>query len=286
MRNAPTRTTSTHTSTVVEMRKPRRRRDAADTERAAETERLLRIAHDPEQPETVRAEARERVVVINLPVARNLATRHAGRGIAYDDLVQVASLALVRAVDRFDPDRGRDFLSFAVPSVRGEIKRHFRDLGWMVRPPRSVQEAQAESVRARDDLEARLGRRPTDEEVAEHGGLDVAAVSEALALQGCFSPASLDKPLQPDGASVLGSLIADPESQFEASEARLMVRPLLRRLDRRDRAIVRMRWFEQRTQQEIADAIGVTQAQVSRLLSRILAELRAGLEGSRPRQTA
>ena len=276
-----------HKPTLVPVPAPRRaHQDPADNDRSVETERLLRIAHDPEASEARRAEARERVVVINLPVARNLATRHVGRGIAYDDLVQVASLALVRAVDRFDPEFGRDFLSFAVPSIRGELKRHFRDLGWMVRPPRSVQEAQAEAVRVRDELEAKLGRRPTDEEVAEHGGLDIAAVSEALALQGCFTPASLDKPIQADGTAVLGSLIADPESQFAASEARLMVRPLLRRLDPRDRTIVRMRWFEQRTQQEIADAIGVTQAQVSRLLTRILNELRAGLEDGRIRQSA
>ncbi|CAA9372088.1 MAG: RNA polymerase sigma factor SigB [uncultured Nocardioides sp.] len=273
--------------TLVQVNAPRRtHQDPADNDRSVETARLLRIAHDPDETEARRAEARDRVVVINLPVARNLATRHVGRGIAYDDLVQVASLALVRAVDRFDPEFGRDFLSFAVPSIRGELKRHFRDLGWMVRPPRSVQEAQAEAVKVRDELEAKLGRRPTDEEVAEHGGLDIAAVSEALALQGCFTPASLDKPLQADGTAVLGSLIADPESQFAASEARLMVRPLLRRLDPRDRTIVRMRWFEQRTQQEIADAIGVTQAQVSRLLTRILNELRAGLEDGHIRQTA
>ena len=282
MHTAPMR----HKPTLVEVPSPRRHQDPADTERAVETQRLLAIAHDPDETDAARAKARDRVVVINLPVARNLATRHAGRGIAYDDLVQVASLALVRAVDRFDPSFERDFLSFAVPSIRGELKRHFRDLGWMVRPPRSVQEAQAEAVKVRDELEAKLGRRPTDAEVAEHGGLELAAVTEALALQGCFTPASLDKPLQPDGESVLGSLIADPESQYAASEARLMVRPLLRRLDPRDRTIVRMRWFEQRTQQEIADAIGVTQAQVSRLLARILGELRAGLEDSRPRQTA
>ena len=273
--------------TLVEVPSPRRiTQDAADNERSAETARLLRVAHDPSQPEAVRAQARDRVVVINLPVARNLATRHVGRGIAYDDLVQVASLALVRAVDRFDPEYGRDFLSFAVPSVRGELKRHFRDLGWMIRPPRSVQETQAEAVRARDELETRHGRRPSDEEVAQHAGLDVDAVTEALSLQGCYTPASLDRPLQPDGASVLGNLIADPDSQFAASEARLMVRPLLARLDPRDRTIVRMRWFEQRTQQEIADAIGVTQAQVSRLLTRILAELRAGLGDGLARKTA
>jgi RNA polymerase sigma-B factor len=283
MHTAPLR----HKPQLVQVNAPRRaHQDHADNDRSIETAKLLRLAHDPNESEARRAAARDRVVVINLPVARNLATRHVGRGIAYDDLVQVASLALVRAVDRFDPDFGRDFLSFAVPSIRGELKRHFRDLGWMVRPPRSVQEAQAEAVRVRDELEAKLGRRPTDEEVAEHGGLDVAAVTEALALQGCFTPASLDKPLQPDGAAALGSLIADPESQFAASEARLMVRPLLRRLDPRDRTIVRMRWFEQRTQQEIADAIGVTQAQVSRLLTRILNELRAGLEDGQVRQTA
>ena len=280
-------TLTRHKPTLVEVPAPRRTgHDAADTERSLETERLLRIAHDPTQPEAVRAEARDRVVVINLPVARNLATRHVGRGIAYDDLVQVASLALLRTADRFDPERGRDFLSFAVPSIRGELKRHFRDLGWMIRPPRSVQETQAEAVRVRDDLESRLGRRPTDEEVAREAGLDLAAVTEALSLQGCYTPASLDRPLQPDGASVLGTLIADPDSQFAASEARLMVRPLLRRLDPRDRTIVRMRWFEQRTQQEIAESIGVTQAQVSRLLTRILGELRAGLEDGRARKTA
>lgn len=283
MHSAPLR----HKPTLVQVDgPPADRRAHADDERSIETQKLLRVAHDPDESEARRSQARDRVVVINLPVARNLATRHVNRGIAYDDLVQVASLALVRAVDRFDPEYGRDFLSFAVPSIRGELKRHFRDLGWMVRPPRSLQEAQAEAVRVRDELEASLGRRPTDGEVAERGGLDVAAVSEALALQGCFTPASLDKPLQPDGASALGSLIADPDSQFAASEARLLVRPLLRRLDPRDRTIVRMRWFEQRTQQEIAEAIGVTQAQVSRLLTRILGELRAGLEDSNPRQTA
>jgi RNA polymerase sigma-B factor len=221
----------------------------------------------------------DRVIVINMPVAASLASRHKDRGIPLEDLEQVAHLALVRAAQQFDPHRERDFLSYAVPTIRGELRKHFRDYGWAVRPPRRVQEAQTRVVAARDSLAERDGHTPTAAEIAEHLDEDLATVQESLAAQGCFHPTSLDLPLGDEtGGATLGDQLGGEDPALAAAEARVMLGDALRRLSPRDREIVRLRFFEDRTQQEVADRIGVTQMQVSRLLGRILRDLRHRLE--------
>lgn len=249
------------------------------SERQAATNELLRIARDRRQPAPDRRAALDEAVVLNMPVAASIAARHRGRGIPIDDLEQVASLALVKVAKRFDPAQGKDFLTYAVPSIRGEVKRHFRDKGWTVRPPRPVQEAQSRVITARDELEGELGRPPHADEIAAHLDIDVETVTEALAAQGCFHPVSLDQPVGEGSATTLGDQLAGDLSPEELVEARVMIEAAVRRLEPRDRVIVRMRWFEDRTQQEIADVIGVTQMQVSRLIARILDDLRSYLEG-------
>jgi len=233
--------------------------------------------------DAARKRALDRVVMLNLGVARSLASRHRGKGVPLEDLEQVAYLALVRAARQFDVDRRRNFLTYAVPTIRGELKKYFRDNGWMVRPPRRTQEIQSRVVAARDDLHRVHARPPTHDEIADSLGLEVDDVAEALRAEGCFHPSSLDRPVgaADGGTTPLGDLLADEDDRDrDAAEARLMLRPVVRRLRRRDQRILRLRFFEGRTQQEIADDLGVTQMQVSRLLARILGQLRAALNGA------
>jgi len=221
------------------------------------------------------------LIETNVGVARSMASRYRNRGIDLDDLEQVALLGLTKAAQRFDPDAGHDFLSFAVPTIRGELRRHFRDAGWMVRPPRRVQDLQARISRAQGELESRLARSPRPSEVAVHLDVPVDDVVEALTADGCFTPTSLDGPVG-DGSSSLGDLLGFDDHATEAAEARIVLEPLVGRLSPRDRRILRMRFVDECTQQEIAEAIGLTQAQVSRVLTRILAGLRADLADRTP----
>ena len=244
-----------------------------EPDRGATTARLLAELHatsDEHEKKALRAE----VVVLNMGVARAIAHRYRQRGLAEDDLVQVAYVGLVKAVNGFDPSHERDFLSYAVPTVTGEVKRHFRDFGWTVRPPRRVQELQGQIARLSSELTNRLGRSPKPSEVAAEIGLDVETVIEALAADGAFTPASLDVPVGEDGAATLGDLMPDRDTDFESAEARIMLGPAVRSLAPRDRRILELRFFEGWTQEQIAQDIGVTQMQVSRLLSRILKDLR------------
>jgi RNA polymerase sigma-B factor len=220
-----------------------------------------------------RRAAHERVVMANLGVARSLAGRHRGKGIDQDDLEQVAYTALVLAVRRFDPARGDDFLSFAVPTITGELKRHFRDLGWFVRPPRRLQEVQLSVLSARVSLAGQLGRSPKCSEIAQHLGLPVSDVEEALALDGAFRPTSLDLPVE-DGGGPAPSERLVHQDDHKPLEARLLLTPALARLPERDRLVVMLRFWEGLTQAEIGVRIGVTQTQVSRILARACDELR------------
>ncbi len=227
-----------------------------------------------------RQELLDYVVRINMGVARTVASRYHHRGIDAQDLDQVAYMALTRAARDFDPARHRDFLSYAVPTIRGELKKHFRDHGWMVRPPRRVQEAQGRITRAEGALAQVTGRPPTPEELAEHLEVEVGDVVEALAADGCFAPSSLDRPMttvDDSNGGTLGDFLGGVDPAQDAAEARAVLAPVVRRLKPRDRCILYLRFFEQRSQQEIADEIGVTQMQVSRLLARILRDLRADL---------
>lgn len=252
-------------------------------ERHARTADLLAEAHTAEPYDRQRAV--DEVVRLNLEVARSVASRYFNRGIDDDDLVQVASLALTRAAQQFDVTRHKDFLSYAVPTMRGELKKYFRDHGWTIRPPRRIQESQARIATAEGELTQLLGRSPRPSEIAAHTGLPLADVEEALSADGCFFPTSLDKPAphdsSPDERS-LADFLTLPDPDTPAAEARLTLAPVVRRLRERDRRILFLRYFEDRTQQEIADELGVTQMQVSRLLARILRDLRDGIGGPAP----
>ena len=226
-----------------------------------------------------RADLLDQVVIANLGMARTIASRYRSRGIPIEDLEQVASAALVRAVRRFDLTLASDFLAFAVPSIRGEVRRYFRDNGWTVRPPRRVQELQPRVLDARDRLRSENGAPCTSGVIAEALDVPEEDVAEALRAEGCFAPSSLDVTLHPGGSTSVGDAIADTRGgeELAAAEARVMLRPLVRQLSERDRALVKLRFVDERTQQEIGDELGVTQTQVSRMLTRVLADLRGSL---------
>ncbi|GAA4810273.1 sigma-70 family RNA polymerase sigma factor [Nocardioides caeni] len=215
----------------------------------------------------------EQVIVLNIPVAKSLAGRYRHRGQSQEELEQVACLALTKAVQGFDPERGDDLLVFAVPSILGEIKRHFRSMTWLVRPPRRIQELRPRLAHADEELGQLLGRPPTVQELAEELDCDVEEVLEARGAGDLVHATSLDEPLTPSGAT-LGEVLPDLDPGFGHSEAVAMLGPACRKLKPRDRRILQLRFYEQRTQQEIADELGVTQVQVSRLLQRIFEDLR------------
>ncbi len=227
-------------------------------------------------PEGERASIEEEIVRVNMPLARELSRRFRNRGIADDDLEQVAYVGLVKAVKGFRADRG-EFLGFAVPTIRGEIRRHFRDLGWTVRPPRSIQETQQKIAGCETELYQQLGRAPRPSEIAEHLGIELEQVIDALGAQGCFAPASLDAPVGEEGDETTGQRLGELDHGFDLAEARAMLAPLLSRLSRRERLIVEMRFFRGCTQAEIGAEIGVSQMHVSRLLSRLVARFREEL---------
>jgi RNA polymerase sigma-B factor len=217
------------------------------------------------------AGAREEVAELMLPLARGLARRYAGRGEPLDDLEQVASLGLLKAIDRFDCERQVRFTTFAVPTIAGELKRHFRDKGWTVRVPRDVQELSARLARSRDRLTRELGRAPSVEELAAAAGTDVERTLEALDAAGAYRALSLDEPAG-EGAGVIESLGGE-DPGYERCEQRLLLRGGLAALEAREREILRLRFFEGLTQREIAARVGVSQMHVSRLIRRSLAVL-------------
>lgn len=227
--------------------------------------------------EALRHDLTNELAAVNMPVADSVVTRYRSRGIATDDLRQVAYLALTKAARRFDPCAGHDFLSFCVPTIRGEVRRYFRDKGWMVRPPRRIQELQQRITRVQSDLTATLGRPPSADQLADHLDEQPDDVREALDGHGCFTPSSLDRPVGDEDGAALGDLIGEDDGGQSAAEARVALAPVVRRLSRRDRHILQLRFFKGLTQREIADDIGVTQMQVSRLLSRIFRDLREEL---------
>jgi RNA polymerase sigma-B factor len=235
------------------------------------TQRLLALAHEAAEAE--RSAFQDRVVELNMQIAVDVARRYRSRGVAIEDLEQVAYLGLVKAVRGFDPGRATDFLSYAVPTIRGEVRRYFRDHGWAVRPPRTVQQAQSRITAVESDLCQELGRAPRPSEIAERLDLDLDLVVEALAANGCFVPTSLDTSAA-DAESGLGDKLGDDDPAFDSAEARVALKPLLQHLDRRERIMLEMRFFKGSTQSEIGEVLGITQMQVSRLLSALLARLR------------
>ncbi len=248
--------------------------DLSHDERSDRTSTLLRRACLTED-QRERARLREQVVVLNLRVAHAVAARYRGRGVPLEDLEQAASVGLIKAVANFDPDLRHDFLSYAVPTMRGEVQRYFRDLSWVVRPPRRIQDLQWRVSRAIDDLSVELGREPTPEETCEAVGVDRAEYDEAVAAVGCFQPTSLDQPVAALGSDVtVGESVPHDADTDGAVEARTVLSSVVRTLSDRDRRILYLRFFEDQTQREIGEEFGVPQMQVSRWLNRIYRDLR------------
>lgn len=225
-----------------------------------------------------------RIVLINRGVAEAVAARYRNRGIAQEDLQQVAYEGLIKAVSRFDPTLRNDLLTYAVPTIRGEIQRYFRDHGWTVRPPRRVQELQWRVNHCIESLYQDLGHEPQPLDVMKQLHISREEYDEAIKAFGCFAPTSLDQPVGSESTTSLGEMLADGTDSHQASEAIAILAPFVRQLSERDRRILHMRFFEDLTQEEIGNDLGVTQMQVSRLLTRILGQLRNDLV--RPRQAS
>jgi RNA polymerase sigma-B factor len=244
-------------------------------ERIREDLRLLKRYHQDGD-----MAARDLVINRFLPLARQLARRYERPDEPLDDLVQVASVGLVKAVDRFDPDRGAAFSSFAVPTILGELKRYFRDVGWAAHVPRGMQERALEVGQAVSDLSRKLGRSPTPAEVADLTELTHEEVLEAMEAATAYDSVSLEAPLAgEEGATeTFASRIGAEEAGYELAEYAATIGPELRALPARDRLVLHLRFVEDLTQSEIAERIGVSQMHVSRLIRRALEQLRTGID--------
>jgi RNA polymerase sigma-B factor len=228
------------------------------------------------------ASARDELIRQCLPLARKLASRYVRRDESIDDLMQVASIGLIKAVDRFDPTRGTAFSSFAVPSILGELKRHFRDHGWAARVPRPLQERVLKVNRAADQFFAVHGRAPKPRELAELLGENVEDVLEALEAATAHSSVSLDAPMGghagDDGGAAYADTVGETDGRLELIESRSVVDGAMRALPERERLVLALRFGEDMTQSEIAARIGVSQMHVSRLIRRALERLRTVAE--------
>jgi RNA polymerase sigma-B factor len=215
-----------------------------------------------------------------LPLARSLALRYRHSGEPLDDLVQVASLGLVKAIDRFDESRGLAFSTFAVPTILGELRRHFRDRTWAIRVPRRLQEAVLRMERVSEDMSAKLGRAPTAEELADEMELHVEDVLEAMQAADAYRLASLDAPRESedDGGGGLFATIGAEDPGYGHAESRAAVQSLLSVLTRRQREVLRLRFEEDLTQSAIGERLGISQMHVSRVIRRAIDELRAAAE--------
>ena len=224
--------------------------------------------------------ARERVIQEQLPLAEFLARKFAGRGEPVDDLVQVASVGLIKAVDRFDLDRQIEFSTYATPNILGEIKRYFRDKGWAMRVPRGLQELRQSAKEVIRDETVKTGRSPSLQELAQTLDADVEGVAEALTLGRAYNTASLNAPVshdEPDGDTIM-DLQADDNVPIEGLEEKILLQEAIGGLKDQQQQILKLRFNEGKTQTEIADHIGVSQMHVSRLLRRALEDLRGELE--------
>jgi RNA polymerase sigma-B factor len=230
-----------------------------------EVDELFRQLPDPQ--------ARSRLVEEFLPLAEHIARRFAGRGEPVDDLTQVAGLGLLHAIDRFDPDRGVHFATYASATIAGELKRHFRDKGWALRMPRGLQEAGLAVNRSLRDLWQELGRSPTVAEVATRSGLSEEQVLEAMEAVQSYSTASLDAPIGEDGLTH-GDTLGQIDAAFEQAEGWATIAEAVKALPERERRILYLRFFKDMTQSEIAAEVGISQMHVSRMLSKTIEHLR------------
>jgi RNA polymerase sigma-B factor len=262
-----------------------------DEQLSAEAERAARTSHDrararelfaqlaalPEQ-DPQRQRVRDALVEMHLPLVEYLARRFRNRGEPLDDLVQVATIGLIKSIDRFDLERGVEFSTYATPTIVGEIKRHFRDKGWAIRVPRRLQELKLSLAKATSELSQKNGRAPTVGELAAHLGLSEEEILEGLESANAYSAVSLDAPDSDDDDSpAVADSLGTTDDSLEGVEYRESLKPLLEKLPAREKKILLLRFFGNMTQSQIAAELGISQMHVSRLLARTLAQLRAGL---------
>jgi RNA polymerase sigma-B factor len=261
-----------------------RRHDDRPAYSAASEDRAARAIEDRRLLVRYRAHgdpaAREQLVARFLPLARQLARRYQRGGEPLDDLVQVASLGLLKAIDRFDPERETAFSSFAVPTILGELKRHFRDKGWSVRVPRDLQELAVKVDRVADEMSRELGRAPTPAEIAERTGSSLEQVLEAREASGAYRAVSLDRPRteEDEDSDSYAEAVGVDDPGFRIAEASATIDRLMRVLSEREREVLRLRFEEDLTQSEIGERVGVSQMHVSRLIRQSIARLREAAE--------
>jgi RNA polymerase sigma-B factor len=237
---------------------------------------LAMTALPPQHPS--RPALRDRAIEAWLPLANHLAHRYGGRGEPTDDLVQTAAVGLIKAVDKFDPTRGVDFAGYAIPTIIGELKRHFRDRTWDIRVPRRMQELRLSISEANSTLLQTLGRSPTVTDIAAHLKVTEEEVLEGLEGARAYNAVSLSTPTG-DGerATELGDMLGGEDVEFELAELRAALGPALATLDEREQRILTLRFYGNLTQSQIADQVGISQMHVSRLLTRALTKLRTHL---------
>ena len=242
-------------------------KDAWDKERTHELFRLYKEKGDEE--------ARDQLIVSHLNLVRVLASKFKNRGEPLDDLVQVGTIGLIKAIDRFDPERGLEFTTYATPTILGEIKRHFRDKGWSIRVPRRLQELSAKVNQATDELTVELQRSPSVEEIAAKLGVGAEEILEAMESSGAYTSVSLEAggSSEDDEAPALIDRLGSVDEDLDASDDRMVIDDAISDFSPREQEIVRMRFIDGLTQVEIAKRLGVSQVQVSRLLRRTLRKI-------------
>ncbi|MEU4216432.1 SigB/SigF/SigG family RNA polymerase sigma factor [Actinoplanes sp. NPDC026623] len=221
---------------------------------------------------------RDKTIEAWLPLARHLANRYTGRGEPTDDLVQTATIGLIKAVDRFDAGRGADFAGYAIPTILGEVKRHFRDRTWSIRVPRRLQELRLRITEANSTLTHTLGRPPLVADIATHLGITEEEVLEGLEGARAYNATSLSTPIGTDGHTELGDTLSDGANDYDNVDLRASLGPALARLDDREQKIVTLRFYGNLTQSQIAEQLGISQMHVSRLLTKALAKLRGQID--------
>jgi RNA polymerase sigma-B factor len=250
------------------------------TERS-EAIRLLTELHGLPEASPQRQVLRDKLVEMHMPLVEYLARRFSGRNEPLPDLVQVGAIGLLKSIDRFDPGRGLEFSTYATPTILGEIKRYFRDSGWLVHVPRRAQELQATLATSRAELSQELQRAPTVAELAERTGLREEDIIEALDAARGYSGVPLDALTDENhGSNAAQAMLAQLDERFEQVERREMLRPAMEALPERERHILLLRFVAGKSQTEIATIVGVSQMQVSRLVTRSLAKLRSALTES------
>lgn len=259
---------------------PRADPSSSRPDRAELTHDLLTRAQGERDP-AARRSLLQQAVLANRTVACSVAARYRGRGVDGEDLQQVAFLGLVKAVQNWRPGRGPDFLAYAVPTMSGEIKRHFRDASRTVRPPRRVQELQAQAHAIADELTQRLGHSPSTAELGAALGVTADKVAAAMAAEASTAPLSLDACIHEDSAAALADLLGRRDPRLDRVETHLWLQPALAELSLREKQIVVLRFSAGWTQDQIGEALGVSQMQVSRVLRAVLQRLRQQLGGAR-----